>query len=142
MELLQPAFWWLDEAGLVRKFAKVAQMDAAQMEGFVRLEDWANTGAPLGLKAAGEMMGALFAEDLPGRGLWRIGGEIVDVGRISGPVLDVVAGRDRIVPGETAISACNFGTALRLEAGHVGMIVGRRAPEMLWGPLADWLGKG
>lgn len=142
MELLQPAFWSLDEAGLVDKFARVAEIEGAALEGFVRLEDWANNGAPLGLRAAGEMMGAFFGEDLPGRGVWRIGGEMVDVRRISGPVLDVIAGRDRIVPGETALSVGGVGTALRLDSGHVGMIVGRRAPEMLWGPLARWLQEG
>jgi len=57
-------------------------------------------------------------------------------------VLDVIAGRDRIVPGETALSVGGVGTALRLDSGHVGMIVGRRAPEMLWGPLARWLQEG
>jgi polyhydroxyalkanoate synthase len=32
-----------------------------------------------------------------------------------------------------------LGTALRLDAGHVGMVVGGRAPELLWHPLASWL---
>jgi polyhydroxyalkanoate synthase len=38
------------------------------------------------------------------------------------------------------VSALGTVTALQLDAGHVGMVVGRRARDLLWEPLADFLG--
>jgi hypothetical protein len=38
------------------------------------------------------------------------------------------------------VSALGIGTALQLDAGHVGMVVGRRARGLSWEPLADFLG--
>lgn len=138
MELLQPAFWSLDEAGLVAKYARLADADDAALAGFSALEDWSNSGPPLSLAAAGEMA-QFFADDTPGRGLWRIDGRAVMAGQLAMPVLDVVAMRDRIVPPAAAISGGGVGERLEIAAGHVGMIVGGRAQDSLWGPLAAWL---
>lgn len=140
MEMVQPAFWALDEAGLVTKYARLASADEAALAVFAELEDWSNSGVPMALAAAAELADGLFGADLSGRGQWRVGGERVDAGQMKLPVLDVIAGQDRIVPAAAALSAGGLGTPLRLPAGHVGMVVGRRAPEMLWAPLAAFLG--
>jgi polyhydroxyalkanoate synthase len=143
MELLQPAFWSLDEAALVAKYARLADADAAALAGFAALEEWSNSGPPLSLDAAREMA-AFFAEDAPGRGHWDIDGTAIAAERLAMPILDVVAMRDRIVPPEAAMSATmsggGVGARLEIAAGHVGMIVGSRAQETLWAPLAAWLG--
>lgn len=138
MELLQPAFWRLDEAALVAKYARLADADADALQSFAALEDWSNSGPPLSLAAAAEMA-AFFADDAPGRGQWSVGGAAVEVARLGMPVLDVVAGKDRIVPPAAALSGCGVGQRLEIAAGHVGMIVGSRAREQLWQPLAKWL---
>jgi polyhydroxyalkanoate synthase len=140
MEMVQPAFWALDEAGLVAKYARLVRADADTLAVFAELEDWSNSGVPLALAAAGELADGLFGADLSGRGQWRVGGERVDVGRLKLPVLDVIAGRDRIVPAAAALSRGGVGTPLLLPAGHVGMVVGRRGQDMLWAPLAAFLG--
>ena len=64
----------------------------------------------------------------------------MDAAAITAPILDVIAGADRIVPAQVAVSALGTVTALQLDAGHVGMVVGRRARDLLWEPLADFLG--
>lgn len=138
MELLQPAFWRLDEPALVAKYARLANADTDALQSFAALEDWSNSGAPLSLAAAAEMA-AFFAEDAPGRGQWLVGGAAVEVARLTMPVLDVVAGKDRIVPPAAALSSRGLGDRLEIAAGHVGMIVGGRATERLWAPLADWI---
>jgi polyhydroxyalkanoate synthase len=146
MELLQPAFWGLDEAGLLAKYARLADADADAVAAFAMLEDWANDGAPIGLAAAGEMAG-FFADDAPGRGQWAVGGATVQAEALGVPVFDVVAMMDRIVPPEAALSSGDGAgdagldgvTRLDVPAGHVGMIVGARAERLLWEPLANWL---
>lgn len=139
MELLQPAFWSLDEAGLVAKYARLADAPDAVLETFATLEDWANAGPPLALEATRELA-ALFADDASGRGLWAVAGRAVSAGGMLCPVLDVVASADRIVPAEASFSAgCETFARLEIAGGHVGMVVGQRAPARLWEPLGDFL---
>lgn len=139
IDLLQPAFWSLDEAGVVAKYDRLATASDSEVAAFAMLEDWSNNGTPLSLAAARGLAGTLFAEDAPGRGAWRVGGERIDAQALSLPILDIVARRDHIVPAAAALSTGGPGQPLVLEAGHVGMIVGGRAPTMLWQPLAEWL---
>ena len=139
MDLLQPAFWSLDPESLAAKFEAFGAA-TGDTEGFVRLEDWANGGVPLSITAAQELAETLFAANASGRGDWQIGSTAIDATTLSLPILDIIAGRDRIVPPASALTTAGPGTPLRLDAGHVGMVVGRRAPEQLWAPLAGWLG--
>ncbi|WP_416908217.1 MAG: alpha/beta fold hydrolase [Polymorphobacter sp.] len=138
MELLQPAFWGLDEEALLAKYERLAEADAADVAAFATLEDWANSGPPLALAAASEMA-AFFAEDAPGRGAWTVAGQQVRADTLEMPLLDVVAMRDRIVPPDAALSSAGVGERLEVAAGHVGMIVGGRADALLRQPLAEWL---
>ncbi len=139
MDLLQPAFWRLDEAGLVAKYRRLATAEPSAVEAFAQLEDWSNTGPPLAMPAAIELLGALYGENQSGSGRWLVEGEPVDAGRLAMPVLDVVARADRIVPEASALTSDGPGHRLDVASGHVGMIVGRHAPERLWAPLGAWL---
>ena len=140
MEALQSAFWALDPARTVRKFEAYAAMppESEEARRFVVLEDWANDGPPLPVAAARELFEAFFRDDAPGRGEWRIGGKTIDPAALSCPVLDVVSTSDRIVPGTSAARA---GERLDLASGHVGMVIGSHAEEVLWNPLAAWLSR-
>jgi polyhydroxyalkanoate synthase len=115
---------------LAAKYVRLATTNAHDVADFVRLEDWANGGTPLSLAAAQDLA-ALYAN-----GQWNG----VDAAAITAPIMDVIAGADRIVPPGAAVSTLGIGTALRLDAGHVGMVVGRRAPQLLWQPLAEFMG--
>ncbi|TRW18470.1 alpha/beta hydrolase [Glacieibacterium frigidum] len=136
VELLQPGFWALDREAVVNKFVRLAGLDPAdpRAAAFVALEDWTNEGTPLPLRAARDLFDDLFAQDRSGRGEWQLGGRMVAPPDV--PILNVTARRDRLVPPATALRA---GTRLDLDAGHVGMIVGGRAREQLWEPLAKFL---
>ena len=140
MEVLQSGFWSLDPARTVAKFERFATLDPTGEEAaaFVALEDWANEGPPVGIAAAREMFEDLFAADLTGRGEWRVGGRVIDPAALSCPTLNIVSTTDRIVP---AASAIGTGERIDLALGHVGMVVGRRAREAVWHPLADWLSR-
>lgn len=136
MEVLQSAFWSLDPGRTVTKFEAYAEMaeGSAEARAFVTLEDWANDGPPLPYGAARELFEDLFGADVTGRGEWRL----ADPAALPCPVLDIVSTSDRIVP---AASAAGAGERLELAQGHVGMVVGGRAREALWEPLAAWLSR-
>jgi polyhydroxyalkanoate synthase len=135
MEVLQAAFWSLDPARTVAKFER---FEGDPSPAFVALEDWANDGPALPEAAARELFERFFRVDDPGRGEWRVAGEKVDPARLSCPILNIVSTTDRIVPHQ---SAAPTGERLDLDLGHVGMVVGSRAREALWEPLAGWLSR-
>ena len=138
MEVLQSAFWSLDPDRTVAKFEAFADLEGADAETFVTLEDWANDGPPIAGAAARELFEDFFARDLPGSGGWSVGGQPIDPAGLAMPILNIVSTSDRIVPRETAIRA---GERLDLALGHVGMMVGSRARQALWEPLAGWLSR-
>jgi polyhydroxyalkanoate synthase len=121
MEVLQAAFWSLDPARTVRKFAEFGKLESsgADARRFVELEEWANEGEPLPYSAARELVEELFGKDLPGKGTWTLKGKPVS-DRISVPSLHLTAARDLIAPPQTVAS----GEVIAIDSGHVGMIVG------------------
>lgn len=138
MELLQPAFWSLDRERSVAKYAALAgssETDPAVVA-FARLEDWANDGAPLTRAVAIDLFERFIAGDVPGSGGWCVGGRPVDPAAVACPALHFVASNDRIAPSQTAPDAIR---TIACPSGHVGMIVGSRAAESCWAPLAKWL---
>jgi polyhydroxyalkanoate synthase len=131
MEVLQAAFWSLDPARTVAKFAEFGRLDPASADArrFVELEEWANEGEPLPFPAARELIEDFFVRDLPGQDSWSVGGKAVS-DRLSAPSLHLVARNDRIAPPGTEPA----GEHVAIASGHVGMIVGsarRRLHEVL-----------
>jgi polyhydroxyalkanoate synthase len=80
----------------------------------------------------------LFRDDRTGTGGWMVAGATIDPASLEIPMLNIVSTTDRIVPAATALRA---GERLDLHLGHVGMVVGSRAGEKLWAPLARWLSR-
>jgi polyhydroxyalkanoate synthase len=138
MEVLQCAFWQLDPGRTIAKFEAFAGMDpgSQQARTFVTLEDWANDGPPLPAAAARELFEALFRDNATGKGEWMVGGRTIDPAALGIPQLHVASTTDRIVPEASCLAGPE---RLRLDRGHVGMIVGSGARTALWEPLAAWL---
>ena len=136
MEVLQSAFWSLDPRRTVAKFAHFAQLaaDDPAARRFVTLEDWANEGEPLPYPAARELIENLFGTNLPGKGEWRVADRVMSP-MLSCPLLSVTASADRITPA----AAAPPGATVRIESGHVGMIVGS-ARAKLHDALGEFLG--
>jgi polyhydroxyalkanoate synthase subunit PhaC len=140
MEVLQAGFWSLDPARTVAKFERFGTLDPAgeEAQAFIALEDWANAGAPLPLAAGRDLFERFVAADDPGAGRWQVGGVAIDPAALPCPTLEIASSDDRIVPLATAARLPGF---RETAAGHVGMIVGRRARAEVWEPLAAFLSR-
>ncbi|WP_294204248.1 alpha/beta fold hydrolase [uncultured Sphingomonas sp.] len=138
MEALQAGFWRLDPGRTIAKYAAFADLEPGSEDArrFIRLEDWANQGAPLPHAFGLELFEELIAQDRPGQGQWRVAGDLVTPSQCDAPSVEFVATADRIVPAATAIGLSDRRAG---GTGHVGMVVGGRAQEQLWQPLADWI---
>ncbi len=139
LELLQTAFWALDPDRNVRKFARLADpaLAPAALANFVALEDWANQGAPLPYAAGAGLFEDLFGANMTAKGEWRIAGQRVGPRPDQPPSLHFASTSDRIVP---LASLPDWGERREVLSGHIGMVVGRSAPDTLWRPLIEWLG--
>lgn len=144
VDLLQALFASLDPLLGWHKFRRLAALpegSEAECE-FVAIEDWLNDGAALPQAIAWECLFGWYAENRPGQGQWRLGGETVQPETIDLPVLVAVPRADRIVPPASAQALADRlprAETLRPPSGHIGMVVSRRAENGLWAPLADWL---
>jgi polyhydroxyalkanoate synthase len=138
IEVLQAAFWSLDEARTVRKFARFAALDPGSVEArrFVVLEEWANEGEPVPFAAARELIDDLFGANASGLGRWTVAGKIAAVPD-NIPVLHLTAQDDRIAPAATAPP----GPCQTIASGHVGMIVGS-ARTQLHAAIRDFVSTG
>lgn len=138
MEVLQSGFWAMDPARTIRKYAAFAEMAVGSdaEHAFLAVEDWANGGPPLSYAAGCDLFEQFYAANASGRGDWRIGDRAIDPASLTCPTLSVRSATDRIVPASAAPEMTE-GVTLRL--GHVGMIVGSNAHQLLWEPLSQWL---
>ncbi|HXV24380.1 MAG TPA: alpha/beta fold hydrolase [Alphaproteobacteria bacterium] len=144
LDLLQAFFAFVDPAQVPRKFVGFAGLDPASERArvFVALEDWLNDGVPLTAGVARECLVGWYGENLPGRGLWRVADEPVRPERLHLPTMVVVPAADRIVPPLTALAlAQRIPGADRLDprAGHIGMVVGGEAEQLMWEPVRQWI---
>jgi polyhydroxyalkanoate synthase len=143
VDLLQSLFFLVDPFAAERKFVRFAGLaaESAAARAFVALEDWVNDGVPLALPTACDCLRLWYAENEPGRGVWRVAGRRVTPAEL-GPALVVIPGGDRIVPPRSAepfVAAIGNATAPRPALGHVGMMSAAGAPVMLRAPVAQWL---
>ncbi|NNG03732.1 MAG: alpha/beta fold hydrolase [Inquilinus sp.] len=141
---IQSLFAGLDPMLAVNKFSRFARLDpdSDKARGFVALEDWLNDGVPLVGQVAEECIAGWYGANTPARKQWYIAGEPVDPAAIGQPTLHLIPQTDRIVPPASAEAlAAAIPNARRIvpPLGHIGMVVGGRAPQLLWQVLADWL---
>jgi polyhydroxyalkanoate synthase subunit PhaC len=143
---MQSGFLMLRPTGHVAKWVGLADRfdDDRHREAFAALETWASDNIPFPAAAYRTYIGELYQENALVRGAHRVLGRTVSLEEIRCPVLCVVADRDTICPPPAAAALLDHvGAADRslhtIAGGHVGAVVGSRAPRELYAPLADWL---
>ena len=121
-------------------------LDPAARESFDALEAWAGDNIPFPGAAYGTYIGELYQQNLLVQGQHHVRGERVDLGAIRCPVMTVVADRDAICPpaAATALNDCCGSSdkeVLTVAGGHVGAVVGGKAPKVLYPALAAFFKK-
>ncbi|HWM88519.1 MAG TPA: alpha/beta fold hydrolase [Kofleriaceae bacterium] len=143
---MQSGFSMLRPTGQVAKWIGLIDRidDEKHREAFAALETWASDNIPFPAAAYRTYIGQLYQENALIRGEHVALGRRVSLDHIRCPVLCVVAERDTICPPAAATALLDRvgsvdRTLLTIQGGHVGAVVGSRAPRELYAPLADWL---
>ena len=85
-----------------------------------------------------------YQENRLARGTLRLGGQAVDLSRITCPLLVVGAREDNIAPPATVKALMDLVGSddkeyIELPGGHISLIAGRSASRDCWPRLASWL---
>lgn len=118
--------------------------DPSFRESFDALETWANDNVDFPGAAYATYVRELYQENRLARGEHRIAGRLADLSRIDAPLLTVVTDKDTICPPPAAAALNELARSRDAEVftvpgGHVGAVVGNKAPALLYPKLATWL---
>jgi polyhydroxyalkanoate synthase len=114
------------------------------LEAFNALETWASDNVPFPAEAYRTYIKNLYQDNQLVLGQHSVLGRRVDLKRVACPVLTVAAQNDTICPAPAAralndhvgSSDCTFHVC---PGGHVGAVVGNRAPRDLYPLMTEWL---
>jgi polyhydroxyalkanoate synthase len=144
VDWIQALFASVDPLFAFNKFRAFAAMDKNSPEAkrFVMVENWLNDGVDLAAPAAKQALAEWYIENQPYNGVWTLNKNLVDITKIKQPVLVVAAGKDKLVPKESALAVTaqiENCTAMQPDIGHIGMMASPRARVMVWQPVVEWL---
>ncbi|HNO66078.1 MAG TPA: alpha/beta fold hydrolase [Tepidiformaceae bacterium] len=112
--------------------------------GYKAMNRWASEWLPLPKQFFRQWVRHFYQGNELIQGKFRVMGEAVSLRDITVPVLCVGASRDDIVPPACAKALVDsVGSEdkkfLELEGGHISVIAGRRARQVVWPALLEWL---
>ncbi len=142
--IIQSMFYYL-HADLVRQkfdsFFEYAGEESCDFDEFVALEYWVNDGISLTTKVAQEC----FINWMHHNSLAKsqnIGGIKINPALLDMPVFMAMAENDHIVPKSSSMALADLiknPFIVKADTGHVALVAGRRAEEVLWQPFLSWL---
>lgn len=108
------------------------------------MNQWVNDGVPFPGAAFTQWIERFYQQNLLARGALTLDGRPVDLSAITAPLLNVAGTRDHIVPPAMArplneLVSSRDNRYLELPAGHVGLLAGSGARDMLWPEVTAWL---
>lgn len=126
------------------KFAKFNAYENGSIKHreFLAIEQWLQDGVALSAPAAREGFIHWAHDNLPMLGRWNVGGKPVRLNEINVSTFVAVAERDSIVPPPASlplVSGLPGAVHHSIPAGHISMVAGSKAANLLWKPLANWL---
>ncbi len=146
-EFLQTAFLMLKPfANLIEK--PINLMENVQRDEFVddylHMETWLNDNIPVPGEVYREFAKYLFQQNLLTKNRMPLGRHIVDLRKITCPLLNLMARNDDLVPCAQSEPLNDLVSSTDKEkiiwpAGHIGLAISGRAQKELWPRAVDWL---
>lgn len=111
---------------------------------FLRMEKWINDSPDLAGEACREFVQKFFHDNRFIEGDLQIGDQGVKLKQFTGPLLNIFAARDHLVPPAAskalaALTGSQDYQEQELAGGHIGVFVGRHAQQQLPDLISGWL---
>ena len=118
--------------------------DAKFVEEFLTMESWINDNVAVPGEVFRDFVKHLYQQNLLVQNRMQVGRQVVDLRRITCPVLNLLATQDTLVPpSQSAPFTELVGSAdtktIELAAGHIGLAMGSAAHRELWPQAVAWL---
>jgi polyhydroxyalkanoate synthase len=121
--------------------------DEKYLEDFLTTETWLQDNIAVPGEVYREFVKYLYQQNLLTKGRMPVGKHIVNLNRITCPVLNVMAGEDDLVPCSQSapfndlVGSTDRKTLLLPGSGHIGLAIGGRAQRDIWPQACEWLAK-
>lgn len=111
---------------------------------FFWIETWLYDGRPIIGEVYRKIINDVCKKNLLIKNKMQIGGHILDLRKITMPVLNIIGTKDDLVPPESSkpilsVIGSNDKKLIEFPTGHVGLCTGKRAHEQLWPQVGAWL---
>jgi polyhydroxyalkanoate synthase len=118
----------------------------AQLTNFLRMEYWIADSPDQAGACFRQFIKDLYQENKLVRGTLELAGRLVDLKKITMPLLNIYAETDHLVPPDSSVALNNLvgsadKTLTRFAGGHIGVFVGSRSQKELAPGIASWLKK-
>jgi len=143
-ERIKQSFQLVEPAGEITTYLSLWNSlgDPERLQAHDALVRWSSGHIPFPGAAFREMTDLCIHQDALVQGRVPIGRQIVDLADIRIPVLSVTGAKDKLVPAASSapLALPNADLErLELNAGHAGLIVGRRAHKEMIPAMLEWL---
>jgi polyhydroxyalkanoate synthase len=121
--------------------------DEKFLEDFLTTESWLNDNIPVPGEVYREFVKYLYQQNLLTQNRMPVGKHIVNLQNITCPVLNLMAGKDDLVPCSQGmpftdlVGSKDRKTILLDGSGHIGLAIGGRAQKEVWPQACEWLAK-
>lgn len=143
---IRQVFRLLKPTGDLRQYASLLEKvwDDQYVTAYQAMTTWSNDHVPFPGAVARQTVEMLVRDNAFVSDRLRLGGDEVSLRDISLPMLTVIAERDHIVPEQVAcplpgLVSSEENDVLRLDAGHIGLVVGRTAAKVTIPRIIEFL---
>ncbi len=125
-----------------RFFAEPRSLD--EIIQFFAIETWLYDSVPIIGEVYREIVNQIYKKNLLIKNKMKVGDNLVDLGKITIPVLNIVGAKDDLVPPESSKSIMNVLPSddkrlIEFPTGHVGLCTSQQSHENLWPEVGKWL---
>jgi polyhydroxyalkanoate synthase len=118
--------------------------DAKFVEEFLTMETWINDNVAVPGEVFRDFVKHLYQQNLLVQNRMQVGRRVVDLRRITCPVLNLLASQDTLVPPSqsapfTELVGSQDTKTMELATGHIGLAMGSAAQRELWPQAVAWL---
>lgn len=111
---------------------------------FLAMERWGADAVPFPGEVYRQYIKDCYQHNLFCQGRMQVGGEVIDLGRIRCPLLNLIAEHDTIAPPAMSeplprLVGSQVATTLRFPVGHIGLSASSKGPTQVWPRIAAWL---